>query len=410
MKLKGKLWKRLGKPTLALALAVFVLQGAGGGEAIAASLTELQQEQAKLEQEQEENDAKLASLKEDQSKQQEYKDALDAQMQNLQSQIDGLNTQINSLDASIEEKNTAIAEKQKNIDEDVETLKERLCAIYMMGDASTLEILLQSESVIDMAQKVELLNIITEHDTKLIAQLTADMESIADEKAEIESEKEQVAAARTELESKGSELASVQAEAERVLEELNQSVASVQAESDRIAEEKAQASAEIDQWWKDYYAQLAEQENQQNNGSSGSSGGSSSGSIGSGGYVSTGNFTWPVPGFTNISCGYSSGHKAIDISGGGRTIYGTPIVAADSGKVVTATYHYSYGNYVMIDHGGGYSTLYAHASSLAVSVGQTVTKGQTIAYVGSTGNSTGPHLHFEVRVNGNRQNPFNWFS
>ena len=410
MRLKGKLWKRLGKPTLALALAVFVLQGAGGGEAIAASLTELQQEQAKLEQEQEENDAKLASLKEDQSKQQEYKDALDAQMQNLQSQIDGLNTQINSLDASIEEKNTAIAEKQKNIDEDVETLKERLCAIYMMGDASTLEILLQSESVIDMAQKVELLNIITEHDTKLIAQLTADMESIADEKAEIESEKEQVAAARTELESKGSELAEVQAEAERVLEELNQSVASVQAESDRIAEEKAQASAEIDQWWKDYYAQLAEQENQQNNGSSGSSGGSSSGSIGSGGYVSTGNFTWPVPGFTNISCGYSSGHKAIDISGGGRTIYGTPIVAADSGKVVTATYHYSYGNYVMIDHGGGYSTLYAHASSLAVSVGQTVTKGQTIAYVGSTGNSTGPHLHFEVRVNGNRQNPFNWFS
>ena len=409
MKLKGKLWKRLGKPTLALALAVFVLQGAGGGEAIAASLTELQQEQAKLEQEQEENDAKLASLKEDQSKQQEYKDALDAQMQNLQSQIDGLNTQINSLDASIEEKNTAIAEKQKNIDEDVETLKERLCAIYMMGDASTLEILLQSESVIDMAQKVELLNIITEHDTKLIAQLTADMESIADEKAEIESEKEQVAAARTELESKGSELAEVQAEAERVLEELNQSVASVQAESDRIAQEKAQASAEIDQWWKDYYAQLAEQENQQNNGSSGSSGGSS-GSIGSGGYVSTGNFTWPVPGFTNISCGYSSGHKAIDISGGGRTIYGTPIVAADSGKVVTATYHYSYGNYVMIDHGGGYSTLYAHASSLAVSAGQTVTKGQTIAYVGSTGNSTGPHLHFEVRVNGNRQNPFNWFS
>lgn len=406
MKLKGKLWKRLGKPTLALALAVFVLQGAGGGEAIAASLTELQQEQAKLEQEQEENDAKLASLKADQSKQQEYKDALDAQMQNLQSQIDGLNTQINGLDASIEEKNTAIAEKQKNIDEDVETLKERLCAIYMMGDASTLEILLQSESVIDMAQKVELLNIITEHDTKLIAQLTADMESIADEKAEIESEKEQVAAARTELESKGSELASVQAEAERVLEELNQSVASVQAESDRIAEEKAQASAEIDQWWKDYYAQLAAQ----NNSSSGSSGGSSSGSIGSGGYVSTGNFTWPVPGFTNISCGYSSGHKAIDISGGGRTIYGTPIVAADSGKVVTATYHYSYGNYVMIDHGGGYSTLYAHASSLAVSVGQTVTKGQTIAYVGSTGNSTGPHLHFEVRVNGNRQNPFNWFS
>ena len=400
-KLKGKFWKRLGKPVLALVLAVCVAQGTGGS-AIAATLTELQQEQARLEQEKKENDAKLAELKADQSKQQEYKNTLDAQMQNLQSQIDGLNTQINDLDASISEKNAAIAEKQENIDRDVETLKERLCAIYMMGDASTLEIILQSESVIDMAQKVELLNMITEHDTKMIQQLSADMEAIADEKAEIESQKEEVAAARTQLEAKGSELASVQAEAERVLEELNQSVESVQAESDRIAKEKAQASAEIDQWWKDYYAQQAAQ----NNGSSGGS----SGSSGSGGYVSTGNFTWPVPGFTNISCGYSSGHKAIDISGGGRTIYGTPIVAADSGKVVTATYHYSYGNYVMIDHGGGYSTLYAHASSLAVSAGQTVTKGQTIAYVGSTGYSTGPHLHFEVRVNGNRQNPFNWFS
>ncbi|HIS79309.1 MAG TPA: peptidoglycan DD-metalloendopeptidase family protein [Candidatus Caccousia stercoris] len=400
-KLKGKFWKRLGKPVLALALALCVAQGTGGS-AIAATLTELQQEQARLEQEKKENDAKLAELKADQSKQQEYKDALDAQMQNLQSQIDGLNTQINDLDASISEKNAAIAEKQENIDRDVETLKDRLCAIYMMGDASTLEIILQSESVIDMAQKVELLNMITEHDTKMIQQLSADMEAIADEKAEIESQKEEVAAARTELETKGSELASVQAEAERVLEELNQSVESVQAESDRIAQEKAQASAEIDQWWKDYYAQQAAQNNNSSGGSSGSSG--------SGGYVSTGNFTWPVPGFTNISCGYSSGHRAIDISGGGRTIYGTPIVAADSGKVVTATYHYSYGNYVMIDHGGGYSTLYAHASSLAVSAGQTVTKGQTIAYVGSTGNSTGPHLHFEVRVNGNRQNPFNWFS
>ena len=400
-KLKGKFWKRLGKPVLALALALCVAQGTGGS-AIAATLTELQQEQARLEQEKKENDAKLAELKADQLKQQEYKDTLDAQMQNLQSQIDGLNTQINDLDASISEKNAAIAEKQENIDRVVETLKDRLCAIYMMGDASTLEIILQSESVIDMAQKVELLNMITEHDTKMIQQLSADMEAIADEKAEIESQKEEVAAARTELETKGSELASVQAEAERVLEELNQSVESVQAESDRIAQEKAQASAEIDQWWKDYYAQQAAQNNNSSGGSSGSSG--------SGGYVSTGNFTWPVPGFTNISCGYSSGHRAIDISGGGRTIYGTPIVAADSGKVVTATYHYSYGNYVMIDHGGGYSTLYAHASSLAVSAGQTVTKGQTIAYVGSTGNSTGPHLHFEVRVNGNRQNPFNWFS
>ncbi len=396
--MKGKFWKRLGKPVLALVLAVCVAQGTGGS-AIAATLTELQQEQARLEQEKKENDAKLAELKADQSKQQEYKNTLDAQMQNLQSQIDGLNTQINDLDTSISEKNAAIAEKQENIDRDVETLKERLCAIYMMGDASTLEIILQSESVIDMAQKVELLNMITEHDTRMIQQLSADMEAIADEKAEIESQKEEVAAARTQLEAKGSELASVQVEADRVLQELNQSVAAVQEESERIAKEKAEADQAVDDWLKDYYASQAQ-----------------GGSSGSGGYTSTGNFTWPVPGFTRLTTQfqewtYGGYHRGIDIaSTGGRSIYGAPIVAADSGKVIKAGWNNSYGNCVYIDHGGGYVTRYAHASSLAVSQGQTVTKGQTIAYVGNTGDSFGAHLHFEVILNGNLQNPMNYFS
>ena len=397
-KLKGKFWKRLGKPVLALVLAVCVAQGTGGS-AIAATLTELQQEQARLEQEKKENDAKLAELKADQSKQQEYKNTLDAQMQNLQSQIDGLNTQINDLDASISEKNAAIAEKQENIDRDVETLKERLCAIYMMGDASTLEIILQSESVIDMAQKVELLNMITEHDTRMIQQLSADMEAIAAERQEIEGQKEEVADARSELESRRTELASVQAEADRVLQELNQSVAAVQEESERIAKEKAEADQAVDDWLKDYYASQAQ-----------------GGSSGSGGYTSTGNFTWPVPGFTRLTTQfqewtYGGYHRGIDIaSTGGRSIYGAPIVAADSGKVIKAGWNNSYGNCVYIDHGGGYVTRYAHASSLAVSQGQTVTKGQTIAYVGNTGDSFGAHLHFEVILNGNLQNPMNYFS
>lgn len=379
-----------------LALLLLVLPGQG---AFAATLQELQQEQARLEQEKEENDAKLAGLKADQSKQQEYKDTLDAQVQNLQSQIDGLNAQISGLDASISEKDAAIAEKQKNIDRDVETLKERLCAIYMMGDASTLEIILQSESVIDMAQKVELLNMITEHDTKLIQQLSADMEAIAAERQAIESQKEEVADARSELESRRTELASVQAEADRVLQELNQSVAAVQEESERIAKEKAEADQAVDDWLKDYYASQAQ-----------------GGSSGSGGYTSTGNFTWPVPGFTRLTTQfqewtYGGYHRGIDIaSTGGRSIYGAAIVAADSGKVIKAGWNNSYGNCVYIDHGGGYVTRYAHASSLAVSQGQTVTKGQTIAYVGNTGDSFGAHLHFEVILNGTLQNPMNYFS
>ena len=372
-------------------------------QAGAATLAELQQEQKRLEQEKKENESKLASLKADQSKQQEYRNALDEQVNNLQNQIDGLNAQINSLDASIEEKDAAIAEKQKNIDEDIETLKERLCAIYMMGDASTLEILLQSESVIDMAQKVELLNIITEHDTKLIARLTSDMESIAAERQEIEGQKEEVASARADLEGRRRELAEVQAEADRVLAELNESVASVQAESEAIAKKKAEADKAVDDWLEDYYASQKPS----------TGGGSSSGS---GGYTSTGNFTWPVPGFTRLTTRfqewtYGGYHRGIDIaSTGGRSIYGAPIVAADSGRVIKAGWNNSYGNCVYIDHGGGYVTRYAHASSLAVTQGQTVTKGQTIAYVGNTGDSFGAHLHFEVILNGTLKNPMSYFS
>ena len=175
--------------------------------------------------------------------------------------------------------------------------------------------------------------------------------------------------------------------------------AAVQEESERIAKEKAEADQAVDDWLKDYYASQAQ-----------------GGSSGSGGYTSTGNFTWPVPGFTRLTTQfqewtYGGYHRGIDIaSTGGRSIYGAPIVAADSGKVIKAGWNNSYGNCVYIDHGGGYVTRYAHASSLAVSQGQTVTKGQTIAYVGNTGDSFGAHLHFEVILNGTLQNPMNYFS
>ena len=117
-----------------------------------------------------------------------------------------------------------------------------------------------------------------------------------------------------------------------------------------------------------------------------------------------GNFIWPLPGYSTITSGYGSRwgstHTGIDISGGG--CYGAGIVAAASGTVIKAGSHWSYGNYIIVDHGGGYTTLYAHCSKLLVSAGQ------KIALVGSTGQSTGPHLHFEVRINGKTQNPRNF--
>ena len=119
----------------------------------------------------------------------------------------------------------------------------------------------------------------------------------------------------------------------------------------------------------------------------------------------SGSLMWPVPGYTYVSRWMSSYHKGADIC----APYGTPIYASDSGVVTTAGYHYSYGNYVIINHGNGYQTLYAHASRLNVHVGQAVSQGDVIAYVGSTGNSTGNHCHFEVYVNGVRRSAREWF-
>ena len=119
-----------------------------------------------------------------------------------------------------------------------------------------------------------------------------------------------------------------------------------------------------------------------------------------------GTWVWPVPNYKGISRWMSSTHKGVDI----RANYGASIIASDGGVVTTAGWHYSYGNYVIINHGGGRQTLYAHASSLAVHVGQAVSQGQVIAYVGSTGNSTGNHCHFEMFENGVRISAKKYFA
>ncbi len=133
----------------------------------------------------------------------------------------------------------------------------------------------------------------------------------------------------------------------------------------------------------------------------------------SGGPYATGRFVWPVPYTRYITQYYGSGgHGGLDISD--ANITGQDIIAADGGTVVIAAYrkgtsYGSYGKYVVIDHGGGYQTLYAHCSELLVKPGDVVKQGQTIALVGNTGRSTGPHLHFEIQVNGRRVNPLSYF-
>lgn len=394
--------KKLAKFLTAVVLAMALLaspQMMPPTTASATSLSELQKKQSQLKKQQAEIAAKLKSLKADKAKQVDYKSALDSQRETVQDQIDLLNQQIAALDQDIKDKESQIAAKQATISTNYAKLKERLHAMYLTGEASNLEIILSAKSIMDLSDKTEAIKAITTHDTDLINTLKSDMNSIKTQKAAIEANRKEVAAAKVTQDSKRRELSELVSETNAVIAQISKDESSAKSESAKIAKEEAKAAAAIDQWYKDYYA-------------------SHRSSNDSGGYVSTGNFAWPVPGVSRITSGYGSRwgsfHKGIDISSSG--CYGKPIVAADSGKVIMAgwgnygTGYGGYGNVVAINHGGGYSTLYGHCSSVAVSNGQVVQKGQVIAYVGNTGDSQGAHCHFEIRVDGVAKNPLNWFS
>ena len=391
---------------LAALLAGCVL--AWGIPASADSLSELEGQQDALRQQQEELEEKsqqlneeLERLKNDEAQQQEYYNSLEEQSQVVMDQIDNANERLDQLDGEISTLQEDLAGSQAELDADFETLKERIRALYKLGQAGTLEIILNSESLPDLAQKTEILSAVTRHDTQLMDKL------------------------KKTLEQKQAELTQLQEESQRVLEELGQSQEDVNqqiADADQQKEELIQQLSELQkQWLAEKEAQeAAESEPEPEPDSSSSNSGTSSGSgdsgeSSSGGGSSSGpsyssGYVWPVPGFTKVGDGWYEGgrdHKGIDIIGAG--IYGQPIVAAQSGQVITAytadEWGYGWGYHVMIGHDDGYATQYAHMSRVAVSTGDYVEQGQIIGYVGNTGDSYGAHLHFELWENGERINP-----
>ena len=433
------LLRRAGVVFLTCAL---LLASVGTTAFAAEDLDTLKARQASLAQQKQDNDEKLASLRQDKSDKEAYRDTLLDQISTLQDQIDTYNSQIESLDGQIVDAQNAIADKDADIQEDTALLKERLRALYMAGEATNLEILLSADSMVDLADKTEALRMVTEHDTALIDTLRDEMAEIQDEKDFIEQSREDAANARTAVQEKQKELKGLEEEAQAVIDDMASQESSLESESQRLAEEEAAAADAIDQWIAEYNesqrrAQIAAQQEadrkkaeqqaaqQQANSTPSSSNNTSSNSSDtsndagedtpSGGQsYGTGSLRWPVPSCTSISSGFGSRwgttHKGIDIPAS----YGSAIVAADSGTVIQAGYGISgsgyggYGNVVAIDHGNGIITLYAHMSSVATSAGATVAKGQTIGYVGSTGNSTGNHCHFEVRVNGTAVDPLGY--
>lgn len=405
----------------------------------AESIDSLQQQLQKLEQKNEEYQEILDKTQSDIDEKEKYNEALVSKIEVLDDKIALTRESISDLNDSIEAKQKDIDQANEDIDGQLDTLCERLRTIYMAGNASDIEIIFGAKDFSDFIDKVSLIKTLSNYDKELIDEINVKLEKISEQKASLEEDK-------TELEEQEASLEDDQAELNKLLEENKETLRNLYTSNNNAKsalENAAIESEEIESQIRAYYKEQQEQAAQQNNSSSSGSNESSGGSSdngSSGGSVSipsqpstpsftpptTSGYTWPCPGFYYLSSEWnedrgSYNHGAIDIAGSG--IMGVPVVAAESGTVV-ASYNGcphnwgkngscgcggGYGNYVFIDHGNGKMTVYGHFTNVIVSTGQTVTKGQTIGYVGSTGNSTGPHLHFECRYNGVKYNPMTEF-
>ena len=416
---------RIASGVLAMALLVSTNVFATTTAEYDAQISEIKEKQAQNEAEAEELNAQLESLRSETADAQAYQETLVAQIENYQESIDLARERIDELNSSISTLEDEIEKADAEYADTFEQLKVRLNALYTSGgELTTLEILLDSTSLYDFSVRSEAIQGVTRHDKQLMEEIKAYMLQTQEQRDELSVQKEELAEQKKDLESKQSELQVLEEENQRLIEELQ--LQSAEAEN-LIAENEAESQdylAQLDSLIAQRSEQAAREEaerqqaleNQQNQGGGSSdAGSSSSGSSGSSGSsndssaLNTGDlsFSWPLAGYGygSITQYYgNNGHMGLDVG----IPYGTPIYAAESGQVISAEYHWSWGNNVLIWHNGTYSTRYAHCSSLAVSAGEYVQKGQVIGYAGSTGNSTGNHLHFEVYQNGSRVDPLNF--
>lgn len=345
------------KSLILMLIAMLTFTVCGAGLAFAATEGELRNELDGVETAQDELSKKMAQLEKD--------------IKELQKKVDNLNYLINQTAEEISSTEQRIQKKEKEMTEREDTLNERLKVMYKNGSVGFVDILLGSSSISEFVSNVEIIQKIYKNDMDVLDTLKKEHEELTEIKASLEEKKVTLAARKTDLAAEKTSLDAKKKEFE--------------AEEDKLKAEADRLTAEI--------INLMDKDSP---------------------YVG-GEFTWPCPASRYISSSFGNRlhptlnvwkfHTGIDIG----CSAGKDIVAAASGKVIMSQWYGGYGNCVMIDHGGGIVTLYGHASKLLVSKGQVVKQGQVIALVGSTGRSTGPHLHFEVRKNGQYIDPMSYF-
>lgn len=444
---------------LAVALISFYpsADGRNINNASAKTIAEMQEEIKANKETISELQNQLDALAGNKAEEQHYQSLLYDQIDVIQTNIDLLNKELENINTDIESAQNNIAgldqsiiDQQKEIDTNVELFKQRLCAMYVTGNDNLATVVVGTSSFYDMMSRVEMVNRIASYDEELINGILADIDSMEESKKQLESEKLTLEMKLEEQQKRKEEKAQemevlydkmqqTQSEIDRIsreeqlTEEKKQELEAMNAEFDaEISAEIARQAAAAQAAYEAEQARLAAERAaaaaaaQQ---AAQSSGETYTPTYQQPAYIpapSASGFAWPAPGFCYISSYYGprwgSFHGGIDVGDAG--IHGGAACAAKSGTVITVcnscTHDYpkdgscgcggGYGNYVVISHDGTYSTVYGHLASAAVSVGQYVNQGDVIGYIGSTGWSTGAHLHFEVRVNGSRVDPLGYVS
>lgn len=388
-----KAMKRMCRVLAALLLAV-CLVGAEVSPVLAvtqAEIDQLKSEAKELGSQKKELEAKLKELANDKSKALEKKRLLDQQIDNTSAQIKNVEAQIADYAELITQTEAELTDAEEREAAQYELFCQRVRAMEEGGEVSYWSVLFGASSFTDMLTRLNDVNEVMDADQQVIDDLKALQAEITEKKNQLEDSKAEREAAKTELVSKKSELDKQRQRAIALVNEINdneqenkETLEALDKEEERILAEALRKSREL------AAQQAAQGKSPQSN---------------PGGYI------WPVDSryITSTVGGRqspggigSTNHKGTDI---GRVGYTSSIYAAKSGTVIVSQYSSSYGNYVVISHGSGNTTLYGHMSSRKVEVGQYVNQGDVIGITGSTGHSTGPHLHFEITENGVRVNP-----